>query len=70
MYKLNLRNLYYFSMADVFEQPFMTTKGSRESLFRTTQVCSSCIKARHSSCHADVMSTSQVITNERFGIVT
>ncbi|CAH3018585.1 unnamed protein product, partial [Porites evermanni] len=49
---------------DVFEQPFMTTKGSRESLFRTTQVCSSCIKARHSSCHADVMSTSQVITNE------
>lgn len=70
MYKLNLRNLHYFSMVDVFEQPFMTTKGSRESLFQTTQVCSSCIKARHFSCQADVMSTSQVTTSERFGIVT
>ena len=70
MYKLKLRNLHCFSMADVFEQPFMKTKGPRESLFKTTQVCSSCIKARHFSCQADVMSTSQVIANERFGIVT
>lgn len=70
MYQLKLRNLHYFSMADVFEQPFMKTKGPGESLFKTSQVWSSCIKARHFSCQADVMSTSQVTTNERFGIVT
>lgn len=70
MYQLKLRNLHYFSMADVFEQPFMKTKGPGESLFKTSQVCSSCIKARHFSCQADVMSTSQVTSNERFGIVT
>ena len=57
-------------MADVFEQPFMKTKGPGESLFKTSQVCSSCIKARHFSCQADVMSTSQVTSNERFGIAT
>ena len=58
------RNFFIHSVG-VFGQPVVKLK-PRETLFRISETCSSCLKVNRLSSQADVVLSSQVDTTERF----